>query len=80
MRRTAVLAALALAAACAPQQRPLKPGPITATGVGVLTNTIRGRCTTIVAGDTLRRVCVPRGRAQGDSARVDTTTTRAVER
>jgi hypothetical protein len=81
MRRFAAVAVLALLPACAPGRPSQEPGPLLRKpGVGVLTNTIRGRCSTILAGERLHRVCVPRVKAPSDSTRADTTDAQAAER
>lgn len=61
MSRTPILALLCLSAACAPHGSgsPATPDPYPRP-VGVLVSKNRGRCTHVVLGDRVQRVCVPR--------------------
>lgn len=77
MLRTAALAVLLLSAACAStprQNRAPTPGA-GVSSVGVLVNSTRGRCTWLLVGDQMRRVCAPRGKQPQarDTAATDTT-------
>ena len=75
LRSAIAAAALLLLGACAssPQQNE-PPNPEPRRGVGVLVNSSRGRCTTVVAGVRIHRVCFPRGRkpVPSDTIRTDT--------
>ena len=75
MLRTTIAAALLLLGACASAPQQNQPNPEPRSGVGVLVNSTRGRCTHVVAGDRARRICLPRGRkpAPPDTARTDST-------
>ncbi len=83
MRTLLVLGLLALGAACAPQ-RSVTPESGPAPGrVGILVPP-KGRCTGVVIGSQVRRVCLPRGKrpppadtASGDATRVPSDSVRA---
>lgn len=64
MLRLAAPTTVALLSACAPEtpQQTLGPQPNPRSGVGVLVNSTRGRCTWVLTGGEMRRVCLPRTR------------------
>ena len=73
MLRSAAIPALVLLASCAPTPRPGTPRALAPrTGVGVLVNATRGRCTWITDGERRGRVCLPRGKAPQPSDSVGT--------
>lgn len=79
MRRTALTGLVLLCSACAPNgggDSAPRPEPLPRqTGVGVLAQTARGRCTSIVYGPVVRRVCLPARPQPADTAALDTTRT-----
>jgi hypothetical protein len=56
MRRAAVMGMLLISAGC--QSIRVPPG-VNAPGVGVLVQGAAGRCTPVVVGSVVRRVCLP---------------------
>ena len=80
MRRSALAGLVLLCSACAPAGVP-DPAPQPETPprqAGVLVPASRGRCTSVVFGTVVRRVCLPGRRTQpADTTARDTTRTDA---
>jgi hypothetical protein len=73
MLRITAAAALLLLSACVPSRQNEPPNPEPRPGAGVLVNSTRGRCTHVITGGHIRRLCLPRARkpALVDTARAD---------
>lgn len=80
MRRSALAALFVLCTACAPNGEP-DPAPqpeARPRQVGVLVPASRGRCTSVVVGTLVRRVCLPGRKPQpADTTATDTVRTDA---